>query len=326
MPRPRRQAPAYDEKKVVQLLRRQDGVVARRQLIALGVTPADIRRQLRRRVIHRLSAGVYAETARPDLLQTVWWACLHFGRAAAADLTALQLARDGSGKHLTAPLHVAIAHARNVGPLPGVEVHQVRRLETVIGWNASPPRMRSAHAALRHASRATSDNDVVSRLADAVNWRVTKAKRMVEALVDLPALTQRRFIGEVLRDLAAGACSVLEREYLVRVERAHGLPDGSRQAPRRTPGGFEFRDVDYDPLPLVVELQGRAFHSGKQAWDADLERALDDLVAAKETVGLGWQQVLGTPCATAAKVAVLLQQRGWGGRARPCGPGCPVGS
>lgn len=315
MPRPQRKAPPYDESKILALLARQRGVVSRRQLAGLEVTAADLRRFVRRRLLFRLGAGVYAETPKPDLVQRVWWACLHYGRAGVADRTALELARDGTGTHLTLPIEVAVAAGRNVAALPHVELRHVSRLERIVGLSVSPPRMHPTHAALRHASRASTENDVVSRLADAVNWRLTKAARMLEALDELPSLPQRAFVREVLTDLAEGACSVLERDYLVRVERAHGLPHGVRQAPRRTAGGMEFRDVDYEGLALVVELQGRAFHSGKQAWDADLERALDDLVAARNTVGIGWQQVFGAP---------LLQQRGWEGAPVPCGPDCPI--
>lgn len=245
------------------MLRRQSGVIARRQLVELGATPADLQRFLRQRLLFRLGPGVFAETPRPDPLQRAWWACLHYRQCGVADRTALELARDATGSRLTLPIEVVVAAGRNVAALPGVEVRHLSRLERIVGLNASPPRMHPAHAALRHASRAPSENDVVARLADAVNWRVTKAMRMLDALVELPALPRRAFLREVLADLADGACSVLEREYLVRVERPHGLPEGRRQVPRRTPEGLEFRDVDYEGLALVVELQGRAFHSGK---------------------------------------------------------------
>src|SRR5690242_9221452 len=101
MPRPQRRAPAYDEKAVDQLFRRQRGIVSRAQLLSVGATPADIRAWVRGRHVHRLSAGVYGSTRTPDLLQRVWWACLHYGRAAVADESALQLARAADGRHLT---------------------------------------------------------------------------------------------------------------------------------------------------------------------------------------------------------------------------------
>lgn len=317
----------YDADAVTALVRSQAGVVSRAQLAALQVSPEDIKRLVRQRLLFRLGSGFYVNQHGPlTPIQRVWWACLRYAPAAAADETALQLARDATGKHLELPIHIALASGRNPAVLPGVLLHRVARLDALVGWNGRPPRMQPAHAAVRVASRAADDNEVVGRLAEAVNWRLVSAARLLDALRDLPSLPRRAFIHEVLVDVKDGACSVLERAYLVRVERAHGLPVGRRQAPRRTPDGQEFRDVEYEDFALVVELQGRAFHSGKQAWDADLERALDDMVGEKASVGLGWRQVLGTPCRTAGKVARLLQQRGWSAGPLRCGPDCRLGS
>ncbi|HSX67344.1 hypothetical protein [Nocardioides sp.] len=117
---------------------------------------------------------------------------------------------------------------------------------------------------------------------------------------------------------------MLERGYLIEVERAHGLPTGVRQEPRKSAAGWEFRDVVYVAFGLVVELDGRTFHTGKRARDTDMERDLDDLVARRDTARLGHAQVFNTPCQTAAKVAVLLHQRGWTGTPVRCGPGCQL--
>lgn len=95
-----------------------------------------------------------------------------------------------------------------------------------------------------------------------------------------------------------------------------------RQEPRRTHGGWEFRDVAYLAYGLVVELDGRLFHSAKSARDKDMERDLDDLLGRRDSARLGYAQVFDHGCRTAGKVATLLQQRGWPGLPIPCGPGC----
>lgn len=325
MPRPQRKAPPYDPDALTRLLASQAGVVSRLQLHELRATPADLRRFVRRRLLFRLSPGVFADRpGPPPPLARAWWACLTYGHAAVADESALQLARDPKGSHLTLPVHVAVAAGRTVCSLPGIEVHRVSRFEAVVAWQVAPPRMQSAHAALRSASRVSGLDAVVACLADAVNHRLTTAPQMVAALRELPNLPQRRLIREVLEDLVAGVCSVLERSYLHEVEQAHLLPHGQRQAPRRTPVGAEFRDVAYRAYGLVVELDGRAFHSGKEAWDRDHERDLEELVAGRDTVRLGWRQVTVTPCGTAVKIGRLLTQRGWSGRPQACGPDCPI--
>ena len=117
---------------------------------------------------------------------------------------------------------------------------------------------------------------------------------------------------------------MLERGYLLNVERAHGLPVGVRQEPRKSAAGWEFRDVVYVLYGLVVELDGRLNHAGKKARDKDMERDLDDLVAQRDAARLGYAQVFDRPCQTAAKLARVLQQRGWDATPVPCGPGCQL--
>lgn len=127
----------------------------------------------------------------------------------------------------------------------------------------------------------------------------------------------------MLTDLAEGTCSVLEHGYLERVERPHGLPRAHRQ--RREAGSTKvvYRDAAYGDTALV-ELDGWTFHSSAADRDADLERDLDAAGAGAATVRLGWGQVFGRPCTTAAKVGAFLEARGVDVALRPCGPGCAV--
>ena len=86
--------------------------------------------------------------------------------------------------------------------------------------------------------------------------------------------------------------------------------------------GRVYRDVHYAQYDQYVELDGALFHDSPSARDADMERDLDAAVERQHTVRLGWGQVYGRPCRTAAKVATLLRLRGWTGTIRPCGPDC----
>ena len=121
----------------------------------------------------------------------------------------------------------------------------------------------------------------------------------------------------MLDDIGAGTCSALEHGYLERVERAHGLPVAERQV-RASSRGPVYRDVLYEAQSLIVELDGRTFHDGVADRSRDLDRDLDAAVDGATTVRLGWGQVYGTPCRTAQRVGVLLQQRGWPGSVTSC--------
>jgi hypothetical protein len=118
---------------------------------------------------------------------------------------------------------------------------------------------------------------------------------------------------------------VLERGYLHRVERAHGLPAGDRQTHSTATGKSSYQDVRYREQGVVVELDGRAFHDSPLDRDRDALRDLAELsrsglVTTRVTYGL----VYGDACRTATLIAELLRQRGWRGRLRPC-PNCPGG-
>ncbi len=187
-------------------------------------------------------------------------------------------------------------------------------------WNASPPRVRLEHALLDVAADATSDYAAIATLADGVQSRRTTGPRLTSALTSRIRIARRTFLGEVIADITAGTCSALEHGYLVQVERPHGLPQASRQA-RDSARGPIYRDVDYWPVPLIVELDGRLFHDNAAARDQDLERDLLATVDGRTTVRIGWGQVFERPCLTAGLISTLLRQRGWSGVFRPC-PDC----
>ena len=66
----------------------------------------------------------------------------------------------------------------------------------------------------------------------------------------------------MLVDVAEGAQSPLELTYLRDVERAHGLPTGSRQV-RVAGRRVIWVDVDYEEYSTRVELDGRLGHQGE---------------------------------------------------------------
>lgn len=327
MPRPQRKAPPYDVTAVASLLLLQSGLVTRAQLAGAGATLGDLQRALRCKALIRLEPGVYVNHNGPlSSLQRAWWACLHYGPGALIDRSAVELARAADGSRLTFPLTIGISHGRTPGFLEWAPAVRVSRIDEFVAWNARPARMRPEVAALRWAAAVDDHGSRISALTDAVNWRTTRADRLQVALADLPRLPHRSFLLELVADLSAGTCSVLEREYLHRVERAHGLPGGQRQAARRSADGVELRDVLYELFRLVVELDGRAFHSGKRAWARDHERDLDDLVDGRESARLGWEQVFDRPCGTARKLGLVFRSRGWEGAPVRCGAACTVGA
>lgn len=307
-----------------QLLARQSGVVTRAQARERGLADHDIRRRLRRREWSPVHDGVYVDHTGPlTWRQRSWAAVLAMAPAALCHQSALraeeltgadELADDGRA------IHVVIDRGRSV-VAPGVVRHRLADFEAKVRPHTSPPRQRFDEAVVDVAAGARDDLAAVAVLAAAVGSRRTTAPRVAAALAGRSRIARRDFLAGVLADVAAGSCSVLEHGYLDRVERPHGLPLAGRQV-RASARGTIYRDVDYAPLPLIVELDGRLVHGTFSQVDADLERDLLAAIDARDTVRLGWGQVFGRPCLTARAVAVLLTHRGWAGRPRRC-PACP---
>lgn len=308
------------------LLAGQSGVISRRQVLACGGHDHDIERLLRRREWARIHEGVYVEHTGPITpSQRHWAAVLLHWPAALAGGSALE----AHGIHsyaLPGVVELVVARTRRVDDPPGVRTRQIGSFRTMALMNLGPPRVRIEHAALSVAAAAAADDRAVAVLADVVQQRRTTADRLVKHLDERPRLRRRRFLGQVLGDIADGTNSALERRYLRDVERAHGLPVGQRQ--QRVVDGERtaYRDVYHPDFHSVVELDGRLGHDRAAERWVDLDRDVASAVAGDLTVRLGWRQVL-EPCRVASSVGAILAARGWDGRPTPClRPGCAAAS
>lgn len=273
---------------------------------------------VRRRELTRHLSGVYLDhTGPPSWSQRAWIAVLYAAPAALCGTSALDSPPpDG-------PIHVAIDASRRLANLEGIRFHRRRGLDSLVRWNASPPRLCTEVAVLDLVDEAEDELSVVRLLTDAVGGRRTTAERVRRCLRGRARLRRRGWVLRLLDDIEAGAGSVLEHAYLTRVERPHGLPRGDRQRRRAGARGAEYRDVEYD-VGLVVELDGRTAHDSFEAGGRDAGRDLDDQADGRRVVRLRWRQVYGDPCRTAARIATILQGLGWSGPPRRCGADCQL--
>ena len=173
--------------------------------------------------------------------------------------------------------------------------------------------MKLEHAAIDVGLGKASVAERFRVFADACQTRETTPAAIADALTTRRRMPGRSLLVDLLCDLDAGACSVLERGFLD-LERLHGLPEASRQRADQLGGRTIYRDAAYADLGVKIELDGRAFHDNTAARDRDAERDLDTLVADDSTtVRLTYGQVFDRGCETIAKVAALLERRGWPG-------------
>lgn len=314
---------------IERLVELQDGVVARRQALAGGLTEVEIARLVRRREWVPVHRGVYVTHTGPLTWRQRAWAAVLACWPAALDGWSAIRAHEGPGRgrpRRDGPIEVMIAHGRHPTAPEGVVVRQSRRFSDQVQWNMTPPRMRYEDTVIDLADRAPRELDAIAVLADACGARRTTAARLRARVEEVPRLHRRAWLRAILDDVAKGTCSVLEHRYLTRVERPHGLPPGERQEPAFSGGRRMWRDVVYRGLrpawTQLVELDGRLDHDRTADRDRDLERDLDAALEHEHTSRLGYGQVFDRSCWTAYKIARLLRMRGWRGTFRCC-PACP---
>lgn len=285
----------------------QHGVVTRAQLIGFGATEADLRRLLRRDLT-RVVPGVYVNHNGPlTWEQRAWVGVLAHAPAALGWESALPKSPRGG------LIQVAVGHRSRITQVPGVHARRMTHLAERLHPLSAPPRVRLEHVAI---DLAVGRSDVAAQfrvLADACQTRQTSAAAIAAALSSRRRVPGRRLLAELLADLQEGACSVLEREYLL-LERRHGLPRAARQRRDVVPGAARpfVRDAVYERYGVYVELDGRPFHDTAGARERDFERDLDTAVSTEAlTLRLTYGQVVPRGCATIAKVAALLRRRGW---------------
>ncbi|MEV6271996.1 hypothetical protein AB0L64_32840 [Kribbella sp. NPDC051936] len=242
---------------------RQAGAFTRAQAIEHGISDKVLLGRRRARQLQRVHTGVYVDFTGPLPWKTrLWAAWLSCGpEAVLTGVTALRM-HGVAGSWRDDRIHVAVLHSRRVDPKSGVVVTRHRHLSALVQTSREPPTVRLEVALL---VAAAVEQDVSRRAAvlfDACRQRLTTAARLLAELESLPELPGRRILRRILGEAAEGVQSFLEQAYLRRVERAHGLPRARRQVRAVDGGAVVYRDSEYAPYGVLVELDGQAGHAG----------------------------------------------------------------
>jgi Transcriptional regulator, AbiEi antitoxin len=304
--------------------RRQHGVFTRAQARAAGVSDGTLASWCRSGRVRRLHHGVYGDPAEAVPWKArVWAAWLALGPdAALTGETALRwYGLDGDWDETRIELDVP-RRRRLVVP-DGVKVHRCRDFADRVFGSREPAIVRIEVALLAAASGQPRDDRAVSILLDACRQHRTTAERLAAELTGRRRLPKRALLLGVLDDAAHGVHSFLELSYARRVERAHHLPTGTRQTRARAGGRTVYRDVEYNPYGLLVELDGRAGHADADSAWRDMTRDNAAALDGKLNLRFGYQLVTD-PCGAAYQVALALRLRGWTGTPTLCRPGCTV--
>jgi hypothetical protein len=272
----------------------QYGLIARRQLLELGATADDVWTLLRSGRLTGELPGVYAFPGhRPSWRRTLWAAHLHAGPASvigfesAAQLQGFPQARRGAVAVIVPSTAKAAPPAvrwhrlgdlvgREIGAVDGLPVTLPARTLMDLGARLGVTTLRAAveHAAVERLCTLGEVGAVLARVRRRGKPGVAKLER-------------------VLDDLGSGATvprSELERLLDLAIRDA-GLPRPHHEYPLPGATRPEFVDRAWPAARLIVEADGRRWHSrrAQQARDADR-----DLLAATHgwlTVRLMWERL-----------------------------------
>lgn len=292
---------------VLALAQRQAGVISREQLVGSGVSDRVIQRLLREGRFERVCHGIYS-TAAGGWLQQAWAGVLIGGPTAVLGGAAAGYL---NGLVREPPAQVVVYSSNWRG-----RDERWRLVRSQRTGSGEPPRTRPAQTVVDLSAELGADA-IVALVAEAVGRRGVRPQELLAALATTTRHPHRRLLEELVGEVAAGSRSPLEWRYARDVERAHGLPRAVRQ---QSPLPQYRGDAWYRAYGVLVELDGRAFHSGAAVY-ADMDRDNDHRLLGLVTLRFGWRQVTSTPCQVATTVAAALRHGGWTGSPTGC-PRC----
>lgn len=281
----------------------QHGVVARRQLVALGLGRRAIEGLLARGRLHAVHRGVYLvghRAAPPAAREMAVLLSVGAGAALSHGSAAARL-----GLRTRAPRIIDVTVERRTPTVgDGFRVHRTVLLE---------PRDVVHRDGLRMTSPARTVLDLAARLDDrALSWAVEDAiAATLLAEGDLREVLARHRGRRGAARLRRSLDELTGPPALTRSEAERRLHDLIRNAalprPRAniTVRGWSV-DLYWPASGLVVEVDGFAYHGGRTAFERDRRKDAALQAAGLRVARLSWRQITGEPLAVVALLARLL--------------------
>lgn len=280
---------------VLELAARQAGLVARSQVLDLGVTPSHLRAEID--ASRWLAAGRRSLVVRPpraDERPDWWLAVLECApqasaevqpRAALGGLTALQAAGlEGLGGdgliHVCAPKS---SHPRATAS--GIRLHETRRWRDDDILGNGLPRARPDVATVQAALWARTDREAALLLIAPVQQRLTSPDALADVVDRVRRDKRRGLLRTVLLDVSDGVRSLNELDFAAMCRR-RGLPEPDRQDVVTSAVGRSYLDVRWRRWRVIVEIDG--------VGHLRVDRWIDDSLRHNE-IALGGEIVLRVP-------------------------------
>lgn len=212
--------------------------------------------------------------------QGAWWRAVWESGAQAVLDGQVALVAGGLKHWAVDVIDVSVPNNVRARPLPGVRIHQVRRVGAAT--DIPIPRTRPFVAAVRAAQWARTDRQAATVLAMTVQQGLATGAQVMTQWSTVHASPRSALIDQVIHDVCDGAHSLGELDFAV-LCRHRGLPEPSRQALRVGAKGRVYLDVWFDDYGVHVEIHG-AQHGWGLAVVDDTLRA--NVVAITEGISI----------------------------------------
>lgn len=219
---------------------------------------------------------VLAQNAPPTRQQVMWMALLDAGPPAAlASHTALEVAGFVPFAREAQDVHVVIPRGARCAPLPGLRVHESRRLDPAdLVLDGGPPRTDPARSALDAAAWQPFPRFACALVGAVVQQRLCRVADLEDALARVGRIRHKAYLRLAVADLAGGSTTTGEMDVL-RLCRRFGLVRPRRQVQRvDLDGRVRYLDCEWeleDGRCAVLEVDGR-HHLDVGSWQADMRR------------------------------------------------------
>ncbi len=216
----------------------------------------------------------------PELSEPAqWWrAVWESGSGARLDGAGALLAAGMTG-YTASVIDVTLPKTSHTHSVERVRLHLPRVPDPVSG--AGIPKVAPDIATIHAAQWAISDRQAALVVCLPLQQRLTTPARMLLAWRGIRRSARRKFLNEVIADVADGAHSLGELDF-TRMARKVGLPPPSHQSLREGPDGRIYLDISWADVGLVVEIDGGHHALALNPIDDALRQ--NDRVAAGEHV------------------------------------------
>lgn len=298
------------DQKWSQLAERQLGLITRRQLVVCGLTLKQIRYRIEAGELVPAHSGVFSSRGAmrtPD--HAALAACLACGAGAVASF---RTAGHLWGIHEQAPSepHVTVPGERRPRPT-GIKVHR----SLALGKGHST---RRGFVPITTMGRTLIDlagvlrKPLLESASDEAFRRGLSPKALL-LLLDNPVFRSssgREFLESTARDRLRGGVPESELETrMLRLIQDYGLPAPVRQARRSVDRRAVRFDFVYPDHGLVIELDGRAPHWGREAWQSDHDRDNAIEMSGLRKLAFTWWDVTERPSYVAMVIGSKLGLR-----------------